>query len=221
MRPKFLTAICIIGLCLAVMGGVTLIGGLGGLLLQPLIMNLFSALQGSMPPAQAQSQLQMFQDLAALQRQHLPLMVAQLVMQAAVVVLLFVTCIKALRTKPTIRKWLLIALLAGLCFELFRVYPTVVMMRETQAITARSMQGMMQGMPGSPANVPMMRFMSAYMRFVTTMSLVVSIGWTLLKVGYFGASVWYVSRRSARDYFAGHATPAPEPVPPPASPPLS
>ncbi len=219
MRPTPLTVICIIGLCLAVMGAFTILSSCGGLAMQPLMDDLMSSFQRSMPPnpqmqQQMDAQMAMQREMMAAQR---PWIIPGLILQLVSVTLLFIGCIRGLALKPRAHRWLLAALIVGIFQSVAQIGLTWGMQEQMMAITSRHMPNLMRPPPGTPMPPGMNQFMSAWMNFVMSISILFVALWGLAKIGYFAWSIWYVSTPGVRRLFIGdggsageaHQTPAP------------
>jgi hypothetical protein len=200
------------------MGGLTLIGSCGGLILQPFMESFVEQVYQNMPGPQQQIQQQMAMqhEIMAVQIRWRPWLIGGVVLQTATVVLLLVGCIKGLGLKRGAPRWLLAAMICGILQALLQAGLTWGMQRETAAIMSRHMAQMMQSTPGAPMPPGMPQMMSGMMNFSTSLSILFIAAWGLAKIGYFGYSICYLSTAGVRRLFEPDQPPT---TLPPAGPP--
>jgi len=210
MRPKGLNAICIIGLVMAGLGGMSLVAGLGGLLLQPVIQSWATDFQQSvqrgMPAGQQQqqqfqAQMEMNEAIMAMQRQYLPLTLIGYGLLLITVCVLGIACIRGLTGKANGLKWLLIAMIVAIVCDIARTYPAMKLQQESRKITQDYMQRVMQTMPNPAAARTAAPMMRASMQMTTMITVLFIYGWLLMKCGFYGTGLWYVSRSSVREAY--------------------
>lgn len=200
MRPSGLTAICVIGLCLAGLGATTLAGGIFGLLAQPAINQFNLNMQKDMPPEFKQAQQDMQRDILAVQQKWAPALAGIAVFNLVTVLLLAAGCILGLKLHPKAFRWLMIALVCGLVFELARLVPGIGMQQETQAVIGRYMERfMMAGPKGAPAEARQM--MQTMMQVGAGIGLAITVGWAALLIGFYGWSIWYLQQPDVKKLF--------------------
>lgn len=176
-RPGILTAICIIGIVLASLGG---LGGLCGL--------------GSAVVQLSGQQLAMDAEMQAFQQRWLPVSLTIICFKMVVVGLLFYGTISALRLAPHGCKWLGIAMWAGLIFEVGQIYPIISM--QLQVFDLMKDDLMRQQPPGGPLDP------DQFLELIKGMSIAMGVGLSLLKAGYYCWGIMYTSRESTRQLFA-------------------
>lgn len=205
MRPTALTVICVIGLCLAGIGLMVFCLSSAQLALfsafSDAILTLFSSF---MPPQQAQQQRELIEATQAVARRWLPVQIGLLALHLATIVLLAVGCIKGLRLSRGGHQWLVAAMICGIGLELARLYPNVAIQRETEAVTMRHMNQALQGQRGTPPQARAM--MTSMVQFSRGVGLLFIGGMLLLKLGFYGGSLWYVLKPDVKRLFE------PEPV---------
>ena len=201
--PRPLTVICIIGLCLGVMGALTVLGSCGGLVMQPLMDDLMASIRHRMPPnpqmqQQMDAQVAMQREMMVAQR---PWIIPGLILQFATVTLLFVGCIRALAHKPGAHRWLVAALILGVIQSTAQIALTWGMQQQMMAITSRHMPQLMRPPAGTPMPPGLTQMMSAWMNFVMSLSILFIAVWGLAKIAYFAWSAWYVMTPGVRRLF--------------------
>lgn len=224
MRPAGLTAICIIGLVLGILGGFGLLTSCGGMIMQPIMQDAMEQLQRSLPgsPAQVQQQLDMQttiqRDVLAVQARWRPWLIAGMVLQLATVSLLLIGSIRGLGLKRGAHRWLAAAMLCGIVQSILQTGIFWVTQRETTAILSRTMPQIMKGTPGAPMPPGMPQMMSSMMNFSATITIMAFAIWGLAKVGYYVTAACYVLTRRIRLLFDPEppAAVAVEEQPPPA-----
>ncbi len=175
-RPSALTAICIIGIILASLASLLGLCGLGGLVMQ------FSGQQMALDP-----------DMLAFQQKWLPVTTTILFVKLVLIGVVFFGTLSALNLHPKGRKRLLIAMWAGLVFEVAQIYPTVTMQLETFEIMKDEV--VMQQPPGGGFS------QEQFMELIKGMVIAVGVGLALLKGGYYCWGVVYASLDSTRRLF--------------------
>ena len=212
MRPGGLTAVCVIAFVLAAFGFCTLSCGFVGLALQPAIADMTKSMQNSMPTppgpggqqfqAQMDAQSQMYEELASMQQRHLPLMITQYVLHFVVVVLLIVGGVRALQGKQNGQRMVVISMIALMVFALLRLYPQYAIQAETQEVSRRYRNQIMQATPGGGATAAMS---SSMMGMSTAFQMAIMGIWMLALLGYAGTSIWYVNQPQVDQWFASSA----------------
>ncbi|REK21521.1 MAG: hypothetical protein DWQ41_20830 [Planctomycetota bacterium] len=209
MRPGGLTAICVVAFVLAAFGMFTILGGCFGLIAQQFMgemMSSFSSMPAPTGPGAQQfqanmdAQRQMYEDMAAMQRRHLPLLIAQYLFHLTVIALLIVAGIRAMQGKRNARRLLTITMGALIAFTLFRLVPQILIQTETQEITTRYMSQIMQATPG-PGGAPAVEMSKSIMSMSTAFGVAIWGVWTLVLLGYAGASIWYVNQPQVVRWF--------------------
>lgn len=214
MRPAGLTAVCVIGLVLGVLGGLGLLMSCGGLILQPFMQDAVMQFQRSLPGSnpQVQQQLDMQaaiqRDVLAVQARWRPWLIAGMVLQLATVVLLLAGCIRGLALKHGAHRWIVAAMLVGILQSILQTGVFWATQRETTAIMSRSMAQIMRGTPGAPMPPGMPQMMSGMMNFSATITIMAFAAWGLAKVGYYVFGACYVLTPSVRRLYAAEGTTA-------------
>jgi hypothetical protein len=198
MRPPGLTAVCIIALCLGVMGAMGIVVGIGGLVLQPAIQKWSTDLQKSLPGAQtpqgqkqAELQQNMMKELEPLTRRWLiPSLIGSAICLVAVVCLI-TGSIKGLNLRPMAHKWLIIGMSAGILHALVGGYVGHAVQRETQILTMRYMDQTLQS--GPAAKAPGAKaLMNSTMQLTMVIGMVMTFGWGLVKCIFYAFGIWYL-----------------------------
>jgi hypothetical protein len=211
MRPAGLTAVCIISLCLGVLGTFGLLAGCFGLVAQPMIMQWSRDFQKSITQNQSSPQLQqmqeqqeaMLEELQTIQRKWLIPSVAGLGIAAVAVIGLIVGAIKGLSMKPYAHKWLIIGMSAAIIHSLVASFVGYVTQRETQVIMVRQMnQTMQQNTPGGmPPGATALT--TNAMQLGAAIGMVLIFGWMLVKCGFYTIGIWYLLTPRIRQLFEG------------------
>jgi hypothetical protein len=207
MRPAGLTAVCIIGIVLAVFGGLGLLMSCGGMIMQPFIQDAVVQFQRGLPgsPPQMQQQIELQaalqRDVLAVQARWRPWIITGMVLQLATVALLLIGCIRGLGLKRGAYRWLVAAMLCGVVQSIVQTGVFWGTQQETAAIMSRSMAQIMRGTPGAPMPPGMPQMMSGMMNFSTTITIMVFAAWGLAKIGYFVFGACYVLTRRIRALF--------------------
>ncbi len=206
MRPTALTVICVIGLCLAGLGVFSALAGCLGLIAQPALNKFVMDMQQGLPAQQMQAQQAMQQEIVAVQRKWMPLLIGQYGLHVVTVVLLFIGCVKGLKLGRNGHKWLFAAMISAIVLEVLRLIPAIGMQREIQAVMANYMNQMMAAGPGAPP--PAVRgMMQEMMSIGTGVGIVFTFGWALLKLGFYGWSAWYARKPEVQRLFTGEDVP--------------
>ena len=213
MRPGGLTAVCVIALVLAAFGMFTMLGACFNIVAQPYIADFTKSMQTAMPrppgpagqqfQAQIDAQDQMMEEMSAMYQKHMVLLIAQYLLHFAVMVLLTIGAIRSLSGKPSGQRWIVIAMTALIVFALFRLYPQMVIQGETQEITMRYMNRIMQMTPGAGGAPAAMSL--SIMNMSTAFGMAIGAFWVLLLLGYAGTSIWYVYQPQVDQWFASSA----------------
>jgi hypothetical protein len=207
MRPPGLTAVCVIGIVLAIFGGLGLLMSCGGMIMQPFIEDAVVQLQRGLPGVPGQTQQQrdfqaaIQQEAFAVQARWRAWLITGMALQLATVVLLFIGCIRGLGLKPGAHRWLVAAMLCGVVQTLLQTGVFWATQQETAAIMSRSMAQMMRSTPGAPMPPGMPQMMSGIMNFSTTITIMFFAAWGLAKIGYFIFGACYVLTRRIRALF--------------------
>jgi hypothetical protein len=209
MRPAGLTAVCIIALCLGVMGGMGIVVGTVGLVLQPAIQKWATDLQKGLPGAQSaqgqkQAELQqnMMKELEPVTRKWLiPSIIGSTVCLVAVVCLI-VGSIKGLNLRPMAHQWLIIGMSTGILHALVAGYVGHSVQRETQMVTMRYLDQTFQA--GPAAKAPGAKaVVNSTMQISVVLGMVMIYGWGLVKCTFYAFSIWYLLTPQIRRLFEG------------------
>lgn len=209
MRPAGLTAVCIIALCLGVMGAMGVVVGIGGLVLQPAIQKWSTDLQKSLPGAQtpqgqkqAELQQQMMKELEPVTRKWLIPSLAVSGICVVAVIGLIVGSIKGLNLRPKAHKWLIVGMTAGILHTLLGGYVQVAAQRDTLPVTQRFMDQTLQS--GPAATAPGAKaIMNSTMQMSMALAMVFAFGWGLVKCITYAFSIWYLLTPRIRRLFEG------------------
>ena len=197
MRPGGLTAVCVIGLCLAVLGLCSSAWGCLGIVFQSMFQEFATQMQQGMPGAGAQ--LQMQQDLMAVQARWQPYVVANVVLNGVASSLLLVGAILGLRLSSRTNFWFVPALACATLHAVLYVVLQAGMQHEMQSVMARQMAQMMQqGGAAAPGGAAVM---SGTMRMMSAIGIAFAGGWALLQIVYYATALWYLLQRSVRSLF--------------------
>jgi hypothetical protein len=124
-----------------------------------------------------------------------------LVLLAAFMVIavgLLIGGIQSLRRRPPARQILRIACAAAFVGEIVRAIVAVCLQIQTMSTTMHHIQEM-----SSSAE---MDFVVTIMRAGMVVGILLSLGWVLAKLAYYGISVWYLRQPHARAYLDGPST---------------
>ncbi|MEZ5939889.1 MAG: hypothetical protein R3C18_00770 [Planctomycetaceae bacterium] len=176
-RNGVLTALCIIGMVLAFMGTMSCLLGILGLVIQ-------ASGQHIGPPPQP--------EIIEFQQKWFPITTTILGARMIVVGLLLVGCVSALNEFPNARKRFLIAMWAGLLFELLVIYPTVSMQLQVTELMKEDLLNQQQGLP--PNISP-----DQFFEMIKGLSIAIGVAWALLKSGYFCWGIMYASSAPTDD----------------------
>lgn len=204
MRPKGLTAICIIGIILAGLGFISVSGGLLWWIAGNRFFETMSQL-GSLNPQQAQLQETMMHEVVELQQRWAPFTIALTILQAVLVVLLLVAAIKGLRMRKGAGRLLATTMAFAILLELARIYPNYMLQQGSQEINTRYQNTLMQ----TGGNAPRARAAFTVMKQAQQVTMVVTYlimgSWVIAKLGYYGTALWYVNRKDVRLLFEPEA----------------
>lgn len=207
MRPKGLTAICIIGFILAGLGFFALSGGLiWGIFGEELTEGMLKLMP--LPPAQLQQQMDLqqplYDEIGAIQTRWLPVTITLTILHLVLIALLFVGGARALKMRPKAGKLLAAAMLFAILFELGRVYPNLLLQEESMEVSMRHNERVMQT-SGNPAQTrAMINFTRRIQEVSMALAYLIAGGWLLAKVGFYGTSLWYLNRKSVKALFEPH-----------------
>lgn len=200
MRPKGLTAICIIGIILAGLGFISVSGGLLWWIAGNRFFETMSNF-GPVNPQQAELQETMMHEVAELQQRWAPVTIALTIVQAVLVVLLLVASIKGLRLRKGAGRLLATTMAFSLLFELARIYPNYMLQQGSQEINEHYQNSLMQ----TGGNAPQTRVAFTVMKQAQQVTMVVTYlimgSWLIAKLGYYGTALWYVNRKDVRMLF--------------------
>jgi len=209
MRPAGLTAVCIIALCLGVLGAMGVVVGLGGLVLQPAIQRWSTDMQKNLPGGQTpqmQQQLErqqvMMKEMEAVMHKWIvPSLIATGICVVAVIGLI-VGSVKGLNLRPMAHKWLIVGMSAGIIHTLVGGYVGLGTQRESQLVTQRFMDQTLQS--GPAATAPGAKaIMNSTMQMTMVLAMVMVFGWGLLKCITYAFSIWYLLTPPIRRLFEG------------------
>jgi len=209
MRPAGLTAVCIISLCLGVLGGFSLLAGCVGLVAQPFMMdamqNFMKGMGGAQSP-QMQQQLEqqrvVMQETLVVQQRWMPFMILAMVILAVAVVGLIVGAVKGLRLKRMAHRWMIFGMATAMVHALVAGYVGYGSQVESQAIVMRHFNQTVQTSPGM-ANPAAKAMANNMMQAGTGIGMVIVFGWVLLKCGYYAIAIWYLLTPPIRKLFEG------------------
>lgn len=196
MRPGGLTAICVIGLCLAVLGLFSCGTGCLGLVFQSAIQGFTAQMQQGVPGGQ-----ELQEEIAALQARWMPLSTANLVLNAVASGLLLAGSILGLKMSPRTSQIFIPGLICGILQAVAYVGLTAVMQQEMQAVMAKQMTQMMQQGP-NPAAPGAAAMTSGIMKMSSAIGIAVAVAWALALIVYYGTSIWYLRRKDVRALFS-------------------
>ena len=207
MRPAGLTAVCVIALCLGVMGAMGVVVGIGGLVLQPAIQRWAADFQKNMPGGQSpqaqkqfEAQQEMMKEMDVVVRKWIvPSLVGTAICVVAVIGLI-VGSIKGLNLRPMAHKWMIVGMSAGILHALLAGYVGLGTQRDSQAVTQRFMDQTLQA--GPAATAPGAKaIMSSTMQMTTVLAMVMVFGWGLIKCTTYAFSIWYLLTPRIRQLF--------------------
>jgi hypothetical protein len=201
MRPGGLIAVCVIALCLGLLGlfGATM--QCLGAVLQSAILDFAQNLQpGGMPGPQFQQQLQLQQEIMAVQSRWLPFTIGLTVLNAIASLSLIVASILGFCLNPRTNQWFVPTLSCAIVHSLLYVVLTAGMQHEMQAVMAKQMAQMMQqgGTPPPPGSALMM---SNAMKASSAIGIAVVGGWALLQIVFYATALWYLLQQDVRSLF--------------------
>lgn len=192
-RPGGLTILCI---------GCLVLGGLGvlmwclggvGLAMQASGIDPAQIANSGLPPEQQAAQQQMQQEVEAITKKWWIVTAVLWVWNVPTIILLMTGAVLGLRMAPTALKWLKIALINVLVFEVVRLVPTIAMQIEMADVMERMFQGL-AGPGGRAPPAGLMKIgMGIGLAFVALMVVV--------KLSFYGWGLWYVGRNEVRDWF--------------------
>ncbi len=197
--PRGLPVICILAIILSVLGLLTGCVGLGS----EIFTSRMKQMMARMPrQGNQQEQQDMTDRLMAITDRYkwmtLPLLAAKVVVE----IMLLTGAILAIRLSPRGRSWLLAALVAALVVESLYIIPTVLVQRETQAVTSEFMAKAMAAQQGRNAAPGMENFASTFTSVVGILSIVFAIGWLGAKFIYYALSIRYLRKSELVTFFS-------------------
>jgi hypothetical protein len=197
MRSTGLTAVCAIGICLAVLGMLGFTGGCLGLLFQSAIQEFAVQMQPGMPGGQlGETQQQM----AAVQARWLPYSIANVALNAIASGLLLVGAILGLRMNPRTNHWFVPGLICGVLQAILYFGTTAGVQHDLQPLMAQQFAlSMRQGGAAPPPAAA--AAMSSAMKMSSAFAIAFAGGWALLQVVYYSTAIWYLMRREVRNLF--------------------
>ncbi len=201
MRPGGLTAVCVIALCLGILGlfGATM--QCLGAVLQSVILDFAQNLQpGGLPGPQFQQQLQMQQEIMAVQSRWLPFTIGLTVLNAIASVSLIVASSLGFCLNPRTNQWFVPTLICAIVYSLLNVVLQAGMQHEMQAVMSKQMAQMMQqgGVPPPPGAAPVM---SNAMKMGSAIGMAFVGGWALLQIVFYATALWYLLQQDVRNLF--------------------
>jgi hypothetical protein len=200
MRPGGLTAVCVIGLCLGILGLFGATTQCLGAVLQSVIWDFAQGLQQGVPAPQVQQQMQMQQEIMAVASRWMPFTVAAFVLNAIASGLLVAGSILGLRLSPRTNRWLVPGLICAILQALLGVGLQAIVQHDTQRVMARMMPQMIQ--QGGAAAPQAAAAMSGAMKVSFALSVAFVGGWALLQIVFYATALWYVLRKDVRSLFA-------------------
>lgn len=213
MRPAGLTAVCVLALCLGVLGGGGLLVGCVSTFAQPLVMKVSESFQEwvlAFQPAQLRQQMAkqrelqkgMLDELAVIQRPWKPYQIVNLLLLAVAVTGLLVGAVKGLKLRPRADKWLMTGMITGVLYSLLASYIAYGTARETQPIAAKYTNMTLQSVPAGSA--PAARAASAAaMKVTAAFTMIMVFGWAVAKCTYYAIGIWYLRTPRIRQLFEG------------------
>lgn len=208
MRPKGLTAICIIGLILSVLGFITNAVGMFWWFMGQRFAEMMTAFNPGMNQQLADLQRTMYQELSEMQTRWAPVTIALMILQMVLAVLLFVAAVRGLKMSKGALKLLSTTMVFAIVLQLGRIYPDVMIQKETQEISARFQNRMFQA-AGSPAARPAMNMAKGFQEMGMAIGFMFMAAWTIAKLSYYGTGLWYVNRKDVKALFAPEEPPPP------------
>jgi hypothetical protein len=221
MRPKGLTAICIIGLILSVLGFISNAVGMFWWFMGERFAEMMTGLTPGMNQQAADLQRTMYQEMSQMQARWAPVTIALTILQMVLAVLLFVAAVRGLKMSRGALKLLATTMVFAILLQLGRIYPDVMIQEETQEISMRYTARVMQT-TGNPAQTrAVMNMTRQFQKIGASIGYLFMAAWTIAKLSYYGTGLWYVNRKDVKALFAPEESPPPveiEVVGPPAEP---
>lgn len=206
MRPAGLTAVCIIAIVMGVIGAFTNLLGVIGMVIQPYMSDFMQMFMSGMPgqPAQVQQQLEqqrvIMDDMAAIQQQWMPFIVAAMVVLMAAVLCMIYGGIQGLRLKPKAHWWMIGGMCAAMLHGMINGYYTYGTQRDSHPVMVRHMNQTLQA-GGAPAPPAARAMTNSAMQFGTAIGLVFIILWIMVKCCLYGSCIWYLLTPKIRQLF--------------------
>ncbi|HWB08169.1 MAG TPA: hypothetical protein VG826_02905 [Pirellulales bacterium] len=189
-RPGGVTALCVLTIVLGVLGILTGLLAIGGLLFQG---QMQSAIAGLQPDAEvARVQREAAEQAEEMMQRHLVRNWIFVIVRLNVATAFLLGGIWSLGLKPAGRVTLLAAFGVGIFFELFQLWPTW----EARELSAQMFERMAQAQQRGQANPPpgfdaTMKMMG---QVIATMQFAVTVGIFLAKSSFYGFGLWYLTR---------------------------
>ncbi|MBT6155007.1 MAG: hypothetical protein HOK71_21935 [Planctomycetaceae bacterium] len=207
--PGMLQAICIIAISMGALGFFSAVGGIAG----PMVGESFQNMTMQMVPTnspqarkqfqkQVQQQKQLQHDINAVMKKWATVTYALAAVQLVLVGCLIVGGVKAFRLQPSGHRLLVMAFLIAIAFELMQLIPTINMQMETAEITEQFMaDAMKSSSAGKPMPPSFSRMMKFFMKIGTFLGFAISMGWVLMKLGFYGYGTHFLRKPRTRGLF--------------------
>jgi hypothetical protein len=202
-------AICVIAVVLGALGFLSALGGIAGLAFSKQIQTAFSPSNPpGVPQRMVESQKQMQRDLQAIQDRFWPVNAVLVSAQLLLAVGLLFGGIQGLRRVPPARRILIGTCSAAIVFEVVRAVVQTILQVQTMSATMHHMQQMMQSSGDAPPGA--MDLAMTISRGAMVVGILFALGIVLLKLVYYGLSVWYLRKPEVQTYLDGDAVIAAE-----------
>ncbi|MBS0265912.1 MAG: hypothetical protein JSS02_28535 [Planctomycetes bacterium] len=190
-RPKGVEIVCIVAF---ILGGSGLLVSATGLASSVFARKFQTTMAGpaGVPPELQQAQAEMNAQVMEIVERYRWISLPLISLKLAVEVALLLATVRTWRLQERGRKLLIRVLWIALVLETLQVFPGIVIQIETQAVTREFMQKIMTSRPGAPQQASQVA--TKLVQGLAVVSLVIAIGWMVLKDLYYGLAARYLAR---------------------------